>query len=107
MERMPSTGDVRHFQIQSQTTVADLVRSGNGGKGLATIFAGFIIAPALAAGFASILFLGIKFGVLARKDPVRWALGTSPLIFFLVGSVLSLSISASSLPILPACDLEG
>ncbi|KAK4702578.1 solute carrier family 20 (sodium-dependent phosphate transporter), partial [Phenoliferia sp. Uapishka_3] len=70
----------------------------NGGKGLATIFAGFLIAPALAAGFASILFLSVKYGVLNRKNPVKWALGTSPFIFGLVGSVMTLSIIYKGAP---------
>jgi sodium-dependent phosphate transporter len=43
----------------------------NGGKGLATIFAGFGIAPAVSAGFASAIYLITKFAVLDRKNSVR------------------------------------
>ncbi|KAI5477868.1 hypothetical protein MNV49_005853 [Pseudohyphozyma bogoriensis] len=70
----------------------------NGGKGLATIFAGFAIAPAISAGFAAVIYLMVKYGVLVRRDPVKWGLATSPLVFFLVGSVLTLSIIYKGAP---------
>jgi len=64
----------------------------NGGKGLGAIFAGLVIAPAISAGFAATIFLLIKLTVHVRKNPVPWAVWTSPAFFFIVGTVLTLSI---------------
>jgi sodium-dependent phosphate transporter len=59
----------------------------NDGKGLGAIFAGFILAPAIAAGFAGIVFLVTKYGILKRKNSTRAALIASPAYFF-TGSFL-------------------
>ncbi len=64
----------------------------NNGKGLATIFAGMAIAPALAAGFAACVFLITKYAVLVRKDSTRAGLIASPIYFFGVTAILTLSI---------------
>lgn len=72
---------------------ADAVTWGwNGGKGLATIFAGFGIAPALAAGFGAVCYLFVKFGVLCRRNPLPWALASGPVVFFTVAAVCTMSI---------------
>ncbi|KAK1215995.1 hypothetical protein PQX77_021396, partial [Marasmius sp. AFHP31] len=70
----------------------------NDGKGLATIFAGLGIAPAISAVFGSAVYLLIKFVVLWREDPTRWALLTSPFFFFLVGSICTMSIIYKGAP---------
>lgn len=64
----------------------------NGGKGLGTIFAGFIIAPSIAAGFAGIIYLITKFAVLDRKNPIRNGLWAAPVYFFTITAVLTMSI---------------
>ncbi|GMK58263.1 hypothetical protein CspeluHIS016_0502950 [Cutaneotrichosporon spelunceum] len=64
----------------------------NGGKGLGTIFAGFGIAPSIAAGFGAIVYLVTKYAVLVRKNPIRNALYVSPIYFFTVTAVLTMSI---------------
>ncbi|KAI1817606.1 phosphate transporter [Poronia punctata] len=64
----------------------------NGGKGLGAIFAGLGLAPAISAGFAAIIFMMIKLTVHVRKNPVPWAVWTSPVFFFIVGTILTLSI---------------
>lgn len=72
---------------------ADAVQWGwNGGKGLGTIFAGFGIAPGIAAGFGGVVFLLTKFLVLKRQDPVRAAMIASPVYFFGVTAILTLTI---------------
>mgnify|MGYP002477612955 CR=1 FL=1 len=96
---------------------ADAVNWGwNGGKGLATIFAGFLIAPGISAGFGAVLYLMVKFGVLvrprplsgrtrratradlpeprlqARKNPFPYALACGPLVFFLTSAVMTMAI---------------
>ncbi|KAF9462248.1 sodium:inorganic phosphate symporter [Collybia nuda] len=78
---------------------ADSVNWGwNNGKGLATIFSGLIIAPGISAVFASICYLFVKYGLLARKNPVFWTLLFSPFIFFTVASVLTMSIIYKGAP---------
>jgi len=75
---------------------ADAVQWGwNDGKGLGTIFAGFGIAPAIAAGFGAVLFLITKYAVLKRSDSVRAALIASPIYFFGVTAILTLTIGES------------
>jgi sodium-dependent phosphate transporter len=64
----------------------------NGGKGLATIFAGFGIAPAVSAGFASVIYLITKFAVLDRKNSAKKAIYLAPFYFFTVFAVLTMSI---------------
>lgn len=64
----------------------------NGGKGLGAIFAGLGLAPLISGGFAGIIFMLIKVVVHMRKNPVPWAVWTSPAFFFIVGTVLTLSI---------------
>lgn len=78
---------------------ADAVNWGwNGGKGLATIFAGFGIAPAISAGFAAIVYLLVRYGVLARKNPIPYALFTGPVVFFTVAAVMTMSIGEPRKP---------
>lgn len=64
----------------------------NKGKGLGAIFAGLGMAPAIAATFGAIIFMLIKLVVHVRKNPVKWAIYTSPFFFLITGTVCSLSI---------------
>ncbi|KAJ9131321.1 Phosphate transporter [Coniochaeta hoffmannii] len=64
----------------------------NNGKGLGAIFAGLGMAPAISGGFAASIFLLIKFIVHARKEPVKWAVYTSPFWFLVAGTICTLSI---------------
>ncbi|TXT10166.1 uncharacterized protein COLE_04100 [Cutaneotrichosporon oleaginosum] len=79
----------------------------NGGKGLATIFAGFGIAPAISGGFASTIYLITKYAVLNRKDSVRKAMYLSPVYFFTVIAVLTMSIVYKGSPGLKLDKLSG
>ncbi|KAG2015577.1 sodium:inorganic phosphate symporter [Coprinopsis cinerea AmutBmut pab1-1] len=78
----------------------------NNGKGIAAIFSGLVIAPALSASFGIVLFLFVKFAVLLRSNPTRWGLITSPIIFFLVGAVLTMSIIFKGSPSLGLKNME-
>ncbi|KJZ78891.1 hypothetical protein HIM_01664 [Hirsutella minnesotensis 3608] len=64
----------------------------NGGRGLGAIFAGLGMAPVTAAGFAATIFMLVKLTVHMRKNPVPWAVYTSPLFFLIAGTVCTLSI---------------
>jgi sodium-dependent phosphate transporter len=72
---------------------ADNVQWGwNNGSGLGAIFAGLCIAPLGSGAFASIIFMLIKLVVHVRKDPLTWAVYTSPAFFLIAGTVCTLSI---------------
>lgn len=77
----------------------------NGGKGLATIFSGFGIAPALSAAFAVAVYLITKFAVLDRVNSVIKGLYLSPIYFFTVIAVLTMSIVYKGSPSLNLDDL--
>ncbi|KAI1498886.1 phosphate transporter [Biscogniauxia marginata] len=64
----------------------------NGGKGLGAIFAGLGMAPLISAGFGATIFMLIKLIVHVRKNPVQWAVWTSPFFFLIAGTVCTLSI---------------
>ncbi|KAM0712133.1 hypothetical protein Q7P37_011227 [Cladosporium fusiforme] len=64
----------------------------NNGKGLGAIFAGLGMAPAISAGFAATIFMLIKLVVHMRKNPVPWAVWTSPFFFLIAGTICTLSI---------------
>lgn len=86
---------------------ADAVQWGwNGGKGLATIFAGFIIAPGISAGFAACVYLLTKFFVFMRENPVRAGLYASPVYFFGVSAILTMSIIYKGAPSLKLDELS-
>lgn len=67
----------------------------NDSKGIAAIFSGIFIAPAISAGFAGIVFLFTKYTVLERENSVKAAMIVAPLYFFTVGAVLTMSIGES------------
>lgn len=64
----------------------------NNARGLGAIWAGMVIAPALAGGFAATVYLITKYVVLNRKNSIKWALIASPVYFFIVTAVLTMSI---------------
>jgi sodium-dependent phosphate transporter len=64
----------------------------NDGKGLGAIFAGLGMAPAISACFGAVIFMSIKLTVHIRKNPVPWAVYTSPFFFLIAGTICTLSI---------------
>jgi solute carrier family 20 (sodium-dependent phosphate transporter) len=62
------------------------------GSGLGAIFGGLAMAPFISACFAAIIFMLIKVVVHMRKDPVPWAVWTSPAFFLVAGTVCTLSV---------------
>ncbi|KAF4575367.1 hypothetical protein EYR40_004889 [Pleurotus pulmonarius] len=80
---------------------ADSVNWGwNDGKGLATIFAGFLVAPGISAGFAAVVYMLTKYGVLLRKDPLRAGFIAAPIFFFGVTAILTMVIVYKGSPTL-------
>ncbi|KAH8892578.1 putative sodium/phosphate symporter [Thozetella sp. PMI_491] len=72
----------------------------NDGKGLGAIFAGLGMAPAISAGFAATIFMLIKLIVHMRKEPVKWAVYTSPFWFLIAATICTLSIVYKGSPAL-------
>ncbi|EEH21460.2 hypothetical protein PABG_03676 [Paracoccidioides brasiliensis Pb03] len=64
----------------------------NKGKGLGAIFAGLAMAPAISGGFGATIFMLIKLVVHIRKNPVPWAIYSSPAFFLIAGTICTLSI---------------
>ena len=62
------------------------------GQGLGAIFAGLAMAPFISACFGAVIFSLIKYLVHVRKNPVKWAVYSSPLFFLIAGTVCTLSI---------------
>lgn len=86
----------------TQTVVGALIGSGIAAQtsikwgwasgSVSQIAASWGIAPLIAAGFSSILFLTLKYSVLERKDPLKWALRLIPLYLSFTAAVLALFI---------------
>ncbi|RMZ83498.1 hypothetical protein DV737_g1564, partial [Chaetothyriales sp. CBS 132003] len=64
----------------------------NGGQGLGAIFAGLGMAPIISGCFAAIIFMLIKLTVHIRRNPLPWAVWTSPFFFLIAGTICTLSI---------------
>ncbi|KAJ5123220.1 hypothetical protein N7448_009317 [Penicillium atrosanguineum] len=64
----------------------------NGGKGLGAIFAGLGMAPVISGCFGAIIFMLIKVIVHMRKNPVPWAVFSSPFWFLVASTICTLSI---------------
>lgn len=64
----------------------------NDGKGLGAIFAGLGMAPVISGCFGAIIFMLIKVIVHMRKNPVPWAVFSSPFWFLVAATVCTLSI---------------
>lgn len=62
------------------------------GSGLGAIFAGLCMAPVISGFFGATIFTLIRLVVHVRKDPVKWAVFTSPFFFLIAGTICSLSI---------------
>ncbi|KFY19101.1 hypothetical protein V493_08145 [Pseudogymnoascus sp. VKM F-4281 (FW-2241)] len=62
------------------------------GSGLGAIFAGLCMAPFASGIFGAIIFMLIKTVVHSRKDPVKWAVYTSPVFFLIAGTICTLSV---------------
>jgi sodium-dependent phosphate transporter len=77
-----------------------------GGKGLGAIFGGLVLAPAMAAAFASVVYLMVKYVVLVRANPTRWALLTGPFWFMVVACVCTMSIVYKGAPSLGLDDMS-
>ncbi|CAE7071339.1 unnamed protein product [Rhizoctonia solani] len=83
------------------------VKWGWNGNGVAFVFASWVIAPAVAGGFAAIVFLITKFLVLNRQgdESVKWGLILAPVYFFVVSGVLTMAIIWKGSPSLGLSEL--
>ncbi|KIY62110.1 sodium:inorganic phosphate symporter [Cylindrobasidium torrendii FP15055 ss-10] len=79
----------------------------NDGKGLGTIFAGWIIAPGISAAFGAIIYLITKYGVLLRKNSLRAGFIAAPVFFFGVTAILTMVIIYKGSPTLNLDELPS
>ncbi|PGG99232.1 hypothetical protein AJ79_08624 [Helicocarpus griseus UAMH5409] len=56
------------------------------------IAASWGIAPAIAAGFSAVIFGTVKYSVLERKDPLKWAMRLIPFYLSITAAILALFI---------------
>lgn len=64
----------------------------NNAKGVAAIISAWFIAPGIAGGFASVIFLLTKYLVLERKNSVRNGLLLVPVYFAVTAGILTMVI---------------
>lgn len=62
------------------------------GTGVSAIIASWVISPAIAGGFASIIFMITKYGVLLRSDPLRNGFFMVPIYFGITSGILTMLI---------------
>ncbi|KAI5359562.1 putative phosphate transporter [Septoria linicola] len=79
----------------------------NAGSGLGAIFAGLLMAPVGSGIFGAIIFSLIKYVVHVRKNPVPWAVWSSPFFFLIAGTVCTLSIVYKGSPRLGLTEKPG
>lgn len=58
-------------------------------SGVVSVFLAWVIAPFCSAGFASIIFLITKYGVMLRRNPVYWAMISIPVYFGITSALIT------------------
>jgi PiT family inorganic phosphate transporter len=86
-------------------TDADITWRWTGGS-VSQVAASWGIAPAIACGFSAIIFGTLKYSVLEREDPLKWALRLIPWYIAFTGGVLALFITVEA-PTAPSLEEFG
>jgi PiT family inorganic phosphate transporter len=86
-------------------TDADITWRWTGGS-VSQVAASWGIAPAIACGFSAIIFGVLKYSVLEREDPLKWALRLIPWYIAFTGGVLALFITIEA-PTAPSLEEFG
>lgn len=76
-------------------------------QSVSQIAASWGIAPCISAGFGALIFLSIRFLVLDRQDPLKWALRVIPLYYALTAGILTLFIVISGGHGIPTLEQMG
>jgi hypothetical protein len=71
---------------------ADAISWGWNNKGVAQVISAWFIAPAIAGGFAAIIFLITEYGVLRRKRPLHVGIIMIPIYFGVTSGILTMLI---------------
>ncbi|OAL42671.1 putative phosphate-repressible phosphate permease [Pyrenochaeta sp. DS3sAY3a] len=74
--------------IASQSSIKWAWKSGS----VSQIAASWVISPLIAGVFGAIIFGSVKYSVLERKDPLKWAMRLIPVYLALTGAILALFI---------------
>ena len=67
-----------------------------GWDGVSAVFVAWVSAPGIAGCFSAIIFLITKYGVMRRRNPVKWSFVSVPIYFIITSSLI-----ASTQPPLP------
>ena len=70
------------------------------------IAASWGVSPAIAAGFAALIFATLKYSVLERKEPFKWAMRLIPFYLAFTASILALFLVVES-PTAPSLEIFG
>ncbi len=62
---------------------------GDVNSGVVSVFLAWIIAPVCAGGFASIIFLITKYGVMLRSNPLIKAMASIPIYFGITSALIT------------------
>lgn len=74
--------------IASRSSIKWAWKSGS----VSQIAASWLISPLIAAAFSAIIFGTVKYSVLERKDPLKWAMRLIPVYLAFTGAILALFI---------------
>ncbi|RYN86380.1 Phosphate-repressible phosphate permease pho-4 [Alternaria tenuissima] len=74
--------------IAAQSPIKWAWKSGS----VSQIAASWLISPLLSGAFGAIVFATVKYSVLERKDPLKWAMRLIPIYLALTGAILALFI---------------
>ncbi|KAL4881857.1 phosphate transporter [Aspergillus karnatakaensis] len=86
-------------------TGADITWEWTGGS-VSQTAASWGVAPAIACGFSAIIFGTLKYSVLERSDPFKWAMRLIPFYMALTGGILALFITIEA-PTAPSLEEFG
>ncbi|CAN9227105.1 unnamed protein product [Alternaria alternata] len=74
--------------IAAQSPIKWAWKSGS----VSQIAASWLISPLLSGAFGAIVFATVKYSVLERKDPLKWAMRLIPIYLAITGAILALFI---------------
>lgn len=60
-----------------------------GWSGVSTVFVAWVTAPGIAGCFGAIIFLITKYGVMRRRNPVKWSFVSVPIYFIITSSLIA------------------
>jgi PiT family inorganic phosphate transporter len=97
-----AVGSLVGVGLASQSSIKWSWQSGS----VSQIAASWLISPLIACGFSAIIFGTVKYSVLERADPLKWALRLIPVYLAFTGAILALFIVVEA-PTAPSLEEFG